>query len=147
VGRRVSRVNYREVFFAHNGLGPFTCAFIGCWIKTPLVPWEDAPFNARLVIHHVDCDETNHAPENLVAVHFGCHRTIHGQDDATRNKQVVAARVRWSRPEERAKQGERFVGQVRSPEHAAAISAAKKGKPLSQRQLDQLAAARAKRHA
>lgn len=60
------RTKYREVFFAHNGPGPYPCAFC-----ESVVDFEG------VVIHHDDHDHTNDEPGNLVPCHQDCHTRHH----------------------------------------------------------------------
>lgn len=57
---------HREVFFAHNGAGPWACHFCG----------EDVEFDA-VQVHHLDEDHGNNDPSNLGASHRGCHTKHH----------------------------------------------------------------------
>ena len=58
--------NYREIFFAYNGPGPWPCDF--CKKEVLAVD---------LDIHHRDGDHSNDNPENLVAAHRSCHASHH----------------------------------------------------------------------
>lgn len=63
--RRRSR--YREIFFAHNGPGPYSC-FFECGKE---VTFEE------VIVHHVDHDESNNSIDNLVPAHRSCHNQYH----------------------------------------------------------------------
>lgn len=61
------RSQYRELFFAHNGVGPYKCSF-DCG---SLVLFEEA------VIHHKNGDHTDNSIDNLEAAHRLCHNGHH----------------------------------------------------------------------
>lgn len=54
--------HHREVFFAYNGPGPFTCFDCG----------KDVVME-EVHVHHRDNDKTNNEPNNLAAAHPDCH--------------------------------------------------------------------------
>lgn len=56
---------YREIFFAHNGPGPYICK-----------ECEGEVTFFEVLVHHEDHDRSNNNLENLVPNHRGCH-TIH----------------------------------------------------------------------
>ena len=93
---------HREVFLAHNGPGPWAC--FGCE--------EDVVFETAFHVHHVDEDDRNNDPINLMAMHSSCHTRLHqtgrpawnaGQDtpESVRLKMSASADERWSREGER----------------------------------------------
>jgi hypothetical protein len=61
---------YRRDFYEAHGLGPHTCFF--CGERLPYVE----------IVHHVDEDRENNAPENLAASHRECHNRHHRITDA-----------------------------------------------------------------
>ncbi len=65
--KRRKRSQYREVFLAHNGPGPYACYF-EC--SNPVMFEE-------LVVHHKDHDHTNNSLDNLVPAHRLCHNGHH----------------------------------------------------------------------
>jgi 5-methylcytosine-specific restriction endonuclease McrA len=74
--RRVSagwRTKHREVFFAHNGPGPYPCHFCG----------KPVSFD-EVLVHHHDDDHANNEPANLKASHHSCHSGHHGKENAGR---------------------------------------------------------------
>lgn len=66
MARRRGKYIYREVFFAHNGPGPYVCFDCG----------QEVTFD-EVLVHHKDHDDTNDDPCNLVAAHDGCHTSHH----------------------------------------------------------------------
>lgn len=84
---------YREIFFAWNGPGPYTC--VECS--------EEVTFYDVLV-HHVNHDERDHRLVNLVPMHRGCHTKHHstGRDlgkkasEETKTKMREAGLKRWA---------------------------------------------------
>src|ERR1039458_1891404 len=60
------RHRHREVFFAHNGRGPYKCFYCvkRVWFKD-------------VTVHHKNENHDDNRPSNLQAAHFGCHRTWH----------------------------------------------------------------------
>lgn len=95
MGRQV-QVNYREVFFAHNGMPPHRCFFC-----------EEDVNEDDIHIHHVDHNSQNHAPANLVPCHHPCHRRHHQTGSkrtvASRELMSRSAKKRFTRPGERKK--------------------------------------------
>jgi hypothetical protein len=92
-------MSYKDVFVDSNGGGPYEC-FV-C----------HEPVSRReLRVHHVDHDHYNDVPDNLVAVHHGCHSHHHN-----------SGKVHTA--ETRRHMSEAHVGVKLSPEHAAAIRA------------------------
>jgi hypothetical protein len=63
---------YRSTFVDHAGPGPWPCVFCGEAVEP-----EEAEPRRRLVVHHLDHDRSNGAPENLSASHRGCHQSHH----------------------------------------------------------------------
>lgn len=78
--RKRSKYLYREVFFAHEGPGPYRCFFCG----KPVVMDE-------VIVHHIDEDRTNNAIENLAGAHDPCHTSHHQEDWQTRNPSRLRA--------------------------------------------------------
>lgn len=81
---RRKRSRYRELFFAHNGPGPYACYF-DCG-RT--VSFEE------IIVHHDDGDHTNNDLANLVPCHRLCHNRHHFDELwATRKEELTAARA------------------------------------------------------
>lgn len=72
-------LRYREVFFAANGFGPFTCVFC-----------ESAVEATEVSVHHVDHDRKNDSLENLVPAHQGCHSRAHNSGESPGMKRYWA---------------------------------------------------------
>ncbi len=96
-----ARQIHREVFFAHNGVGPYIC--YGC---TGILV-----FDEEFPIHHKDGNHENNDPENLEPMHTGCHIRLH------KTGRIVSQ-------ETRDKIGAKAKGRTVSTTHRAAISAA-----------------------
>lgn len=97
------RITYREVFFAHNGFGPYVCAHC-----TRAVHPED------LVVHHADHDRSNSSPVNLLAMHEPCHMQHHQDVIGPRPKEACA------------KISETMRGRPKSDEHRRHLKEANK---------------------
>lgn len=69
---------YTEIFYAYNGPGPYPCYLCKEDVFTPWDRKHD-PKNRvdELTIHHIDNDHHNNSPENLTAMHGGCHMRLH----------------------------------------------------------------------
>lgn len=80
---------YHPIFLNANGPGPWAC--YGCG--------EDVH---DLLVHHIDRNHKNNAPDNLAAMHSSCHMSLH------------------------------LKGTTKTPEHRAKLAAALAGKPLPQ---------------
>jgi len=76
--------NYRRVFYAAYGFGPYECFF--CRERT--VPFDGGRTKHDLHVHHIDGDVANNHPLNLTAAHNGCHRRWHVLVDGIPNKHV-----------------------------------------------------------
>lgn len=74
----MSNAQHREVFYAFHGPGPYKCYLCG---EEVLAWWDREPDTERevfaLAIHHIDENHDNNVPENLTAVHYGCHIKLH----------------------------------------------------------------------
>jgi hypothetical protein len=71
------QVAYRRAFREANGPGPWPCCFCG----EPVVDAKGEAFNARtFVVHHIDHDHANDAPDNLAATHNECHARHHATE-------------------------------------------------------------------
>jgi hypothetical protein len=74
--------NHRHVFLRHNA-EPFICAFC-----------DEEVIKSELLVHHIDEDHGNDDPDNLVAMHHGCHTSHHKRgttyDDAAKYNMSVA---------------------------------------------------------
>lgn len=91
--------DYRHVFYAFNGPGPWKCHFC---LNDILPHWDtdgpDRRTKDALIVHHNDHNKKNNAPENLKAAHQGCHARHHQRglhlgakrSDETRRKLSVA---------------------------------------------------------
>ncbi len=79
-------MNYREVFFAANGFGPYTCYFCA------------EPITKKLYVHHIDEDGDNDDVHNLTAAHGRCHIRHHMQDPARRAKYAASTKRMWKDP-------------------------------------------------
>jgi hypothetical protein len=90
-------MKYREIFFAHNGTGPYPCRFCA----------EEVSME-EVLVHHVDDDHTNGAPENLAAAHRICHTGHHKKGvphtDQARKSNSEAKRRRFEDPAQRDRQ-------------------------------------------
>jgi len=64
--KRRRRTQYREIFFANNGPGPYKCFFC-----------KDEVVFAEVIVHHEDHDETNNDLTNLKPCHRLCHNGHH----------------------------------------------------------------------
>lgn len=119
---------HREVFFAHNGPGPYAC--YGC--KMPV------HFFESLLVHHIDEDHQNDNPLNLSAMHHGCHSRLHRDgykaSDETRAKMSAAFMGRVMSPERRAQISRSQTGLKRSDQAKANMSAAQKGRIVTPEQ-------------
>ena len=60
------RSKYREIFFAHNGPGPYICFFCQ----------QNVIFD-EVIVHHVNHNETDNRLENLKPCHRLCHNGYH----------------------------------------------------------------------
>lgn len=121
----VQNRTYREIFFAINGIGPYTCVFCNRSVSFEQVH-----------IHHVDHDRTNNDGSNLQPSHPRCHNryhkggTTHRAEVKERIRQSVRAHVSSLSPEERKKYGSTvWVGRKHTEETRRKISAARSGKP------------------
>jgi hypothetical protein len=65
--------HYRQIHREHHGPGPWPCFFCG----EPVLPWPDEKGKRRQLVHHIDEDQSNDAPENLTASHWCCHSKYH----------------------------------------------------------------------
>jgi hypothetical protein len=88
---------YIAIFIDDNGPGPWPCYVCGESV-------------VDLLVHHLDEDRTNNAPENLVAVHRSCHATLHmggkPKSEEHRAKLSAAGLGRTFSDESRAKMSE-----------------------------------------
>jgi hypothetical protein len=135
--------DYQRIFVEAHGLFPHACYFCGQPVGSP---------NGRkidrwtAVVHHLDEDRTNSAPDNLVAAHWGCHSTHHllNMTPDRRAKIRAAQTGRTPSPETRARISAALTGRKvapeavakmrgkpKSPEHIAKMRAARRGKLLS----------------
>jgi hypothetical protein len=69
--RRLRR-HYESVFAQTYGEGPYVCYFC-----TEVIDRDLTRSTRDLDIHHLDHDETNNDPLNLVPSHHGCHLSYH----------------------------------------------------------------------
>lgn len=70
---RVGRTQWftHQVFIEHNGPGPWPCD------ECPELVVVLGLRRGEGHVHHVDHDETNDDPANLVALHTACHHSRH----------------------------------------------------------------------
>lgn len=73
------RTNYREIFFAYNGPGPYSCFFC-----------QESVTMLEVIVHHIDEDHTNDAIDNLSPAHGGCHAGHHFSDLWARNRKTMS---------------------------------------------------------
>lgn len=95
---------YREIFFAHNGPGPYAC--VECNKEVGFL---------EVLVHHDDHDRSNNNIENLMASHRGCHTAHHSTgrgvgnkaSEETKQKMSESHKKRWAArsPEERSEIG------------------------------------------
>jgi hypothetical protein len=141
--KRRRRTQYRELFFANNGPGPYVCFFC-----------EEPVSFSQIIVHHVDHDETNNDLTNLKACHRVCHNGYHFKDlwkekreellssdtrghrvphtEETRRLLSENHKEKRHRPsdEARAKAAAVNTGKQRSPETRAKISEGHKRRAL-----------------
>lgn len=85
---RRKRTRYREIFFAHNGPGPYKCVF-DCGNSVSF---------QEVVVHHIDEDFTNDEASNLSATHRVCHNAHHFSELwASRREEMLASPTRGNR--------------------------------------------------
>jgi hypothetical protein len=115
VNNKPPRHRHREIFFAHNGPGPYKC--VECkkriWFKD-------------VTVHHHDGNHDNNKPRNLVPMHFKCHRALHCRLRTGIKRGPNKKRDYIFTDEHRAKISRAKTGQSVSPEARAKISAAHK---------------------
>lgn len=91
-------MDYKIVFAAYNGPGPWDCHF--CTFPVDML-------QPRWTVHHLDHNHENHDPENLVAMHDACHKSHHHTGrtitEETRKRMSDSAKSRRYSPEARAK--------------------------------------------
>lgn len=86
--KRRKRTRYRELFFAHNGPGPYICYF-GCG--------EPVTFQ-EVIVHHTDDDFTNDSITNLAPAHRVCHNGHHFTELwAERREELLGSPTRGNR--------------------------------------------------
>lgn len=112
---RLSDYHRRQLFLRTYGPSPWPCAF--CRQEV-----EKLGLRGKLagLVHHLDGNHDNDAPENLSAAHRGCHTTYH-----------LSGRV--NSLETRLKRGASLRGKPLSAEHRAKLSAARTGLKLGPR--------------
>ena len=84
---------YREIFFAHNGPGPYSC--VECDTEVGFFD---------VLVHHDDHDRSNNTIENLMPSHRGCHTKHHSigrgvgtkDSEETKRKKSEAQKKRWA---------------------------------------------------
>jgi len=85
--KRRRRTKYREIFFANNGPGPYTCSFC-----------EKPAIFDEVIVHHQDHDETNNDLTNLKACHRICHNSHHFKDLwSEKSDELLASKTRGHR--------------------------------------------------
>lgn len=86
--KKRKRTRYRELFFAHNGAGPYECYF-ECGVPVSF---------QEVVVHHTDDDFTNDTVENLAAAHRVCHNGHHFKELwAERRQEFIDSPTRGNR--------------------------------------------------
>lgn len=105
---------YRKIFLAHNGSGPWTCAYTPCGELIYVL----GKRSREGAIHHKDEDKHNNDPDNLEIMHFGCHRRHH-----------MVGHIKA--PETCQRLSDALQGHPVSAETRAKISAANRGKQSS----------------
>lgn len=116
-------LRYRELFFATNGFGPYSCFFCGQDVDTESV-----------LVHHDDHNHENNAVENLKPAHHVCHTRHHHcvpKSDAHKEKLRQASLGQKQSAETRAKKSLASRGRRHTVEAKAKVSAARRGKPLT----------------
>lgn len=108
------RARYEQVFFDTYGSGPHVCYFCQETASNP-------------VIHHLDHDEENDEPTNLVPAHRPCHNQYH-----FKCRWVLERRVMMQNRPGR-------TGMPHTAETKLKISNSKKGQRVSQEAIDQIA--------
>lgn len=115
---------YHPIFIDANGYGPWPC--YGCGEPVTL-----------LLVHHLDEDHFNDAPENLVAMHQSCHIRLHRVGERNRGRKASVetkakmSAVRRGKPkteEHKRKIRESNLGLKRSAETRQRISDSKRGR-------------------
>ncbi len=141
---------HTKAFLEFYGPPPHECCFCGLIVEKFNGTSKDG-----LAIHHIDGNHNNNAKENLAPSHFGCHTghhrlgAKHSEDvrESMRNAQKKAwaeskyDNRRSTQPEGWAENQRKVqLGKKHSPEHVAANSLSKKGKPWSdaRREADRL---------
>lgn len=85
--KRRRRSRYREMFFANNGPGPYSCFFCK----------EKVVFD-EVIIHHINHDETDNNLKNLTPCHRTCHNGYHFKELwSERREEFLASPTRGNR--------------------------------------------------
>lgn len=93
--------NHQRTYFAAFGFGPHECYFCH----------EEIPFEA-VHVHHLDRNQGNNHPYNLVPIHDSCHTRLHRlnwrHSEETVVKMRATAKAAWDAmtPAERAARGQ-----------------------------------------
>jgi hypothetical protein len=104
---------YRRLFIAAYGEFPHPCAFCGKPIEMA-----SGRSGQSAVIHHIDEDRSNNAPENLTSMHRGCHNKHHRSWELAHTPEARAKRSATAMGA-----GNHFYGKTHTPEARAKISA------------------------
>jgi hypothetical protein len=77
---------HRDIFFMHNGPGPWSCHFCA----EPILV-QDLTRRYGPVVHHIDENHGNNDPGNLSLAHFGCHCGYHNRPGYRHTPEAKAA--------------------------------------------------------
>lgn len=126
--KRRRRSQYREIFFANNGPGPYKCFFC-----QETVTFEE------VIVHHIDHDEVNNDLTNLTPCHRVCHNSYHFKDLWKRDKKkLLSSETRGHRTphsektKEEMSRNHKAQGHRPSPEAIEKAASVNRGKPRSE---------------
>lgn len=123
-----------RVYASVHGDGPFECEFC----NEPILVMSGPLCSERLIIHHLDGDHSNDAPDNLVAAHHGCHVRHHYKEHwANHTGLAEPSAVKRSQEKQHAAQ----VGRPKTAQHRANISQGLRGRYYSPETRAKLSAA------
>lgn len=125
--KRRRRSQYREIFFAHNGAGPYECFFCS----------EPVQFQ-EVIVHHEDHNEINNDLTNLKPCHRLCHNSHHFKDLwATNKEELLSSETRGHRvphseeTKSQISEGHKQKGHRPSDDAIAKAAELNRGKPRS----------------